>query len=122
MLSEVRAEQHAVFSHIWRGPVQRNPVNRVAAGFALGGGAELALACDLRVADASSVFGFPEARLGIIPGAGGTQRLPRIVGASRAKELILTGRSAVLCRLYWHTVPCGCSSSAKVVLLRCRAN
>lgn len=60
-------------------------------GLALGGGCELALACDLRVAAAHAKFGQPEVALGIIPGAGATQRLPRIVGLGRAKHLVLTG-------------------------------
>jgi len=61
-------------------------------GYALGGGLELALACDFRVCAENAHFGLPEALLGVIPGGGGTQRLPRLVGASRAKELIFTGR------------------------------
>ncbi|HVQ30106.1 MAG TPA: enoyl-CoA hydratase-related protein [Vicinamibacteria bacterium] len=60
-------------------------------GVALGGGCELALACDLRISADHAVFGLPELSLGIIPGAGGTQRLPRVVGLGRAKEMILTG-------------------------------
>lgn len=70
------------------------PMPTVAAvdGFALGGGAELALACDVRVCGLDAQFAFPETRLGIIPGAGGTQRLPRVVGRSRAKEMIFSGR------------------------------
>ncbi len=60
-------------------------------GFALGGGLELALACDIRVASTNAKLGLPETGLGILPGAGGTQRLPRIVGLGHAKEMILAG-------------------------------
>jgi len=58
-------------------------------GVALGGGLELALMCDLRIAAAHAILGLPETSLGVIPGAGGTQRLPRIIGEARAKQLIL---------------------------------
>lgn len=61
-------------------------------GYALGGGCELALAADFRFAGRSAVFGLPEITLGIMPGSGGTQRLPRLVGPARAKDLILSGR------------------------------
>lgn len=60
-------------------------------GFALGGGCELALACDIRVASKNAKFGLPEVGLGILPGYGGTQRLPRLVGPGKAKEMIFTG-------------------------------
>ena len=68
------------------------PTVAVAGGFAFGGGTELMLACDLRVAGEAAQFGLTETTLAIIPGAGGTQRLPRLIGKSRAKDLILTGR------------------------------
>lgn len=67
------------------------PVVGAVNGFALGGGCELALACDIRIASENAKFGLPEASLGIIPAAGGTQRLPRLVGLSRAKDWVLTG-------------------------------
>ena len=73
--------------------IEKCPKVTIAAvnGLALGGGCELALACDLRIAAAHAKFGQPEVGLGIIPGAGATQRLPRIVGLGRAKHLVLTG-------------------------------
>lgn len=69
------------------------PTIAAVAGVALGGGCELALACDFRVAGATSRFGQPEILLGIIPGGGGTQRLARLVGSARAKDIIFSGRT-----------------------------
>ena len=79
-------------------------------GYALGGGCELALACDLRIAAENAVFGLPEPGIGIIPGAGATQRLPRLVGLGRAKEMVLAGArwdaaKALHCGLVCEVVP-----------------
>jgi enoyl-CoA hydratase/carnithine racemase len=68
------------------------PLIAAVTGYALGGGCELALCADLRYAADNAVFGQPEVRLGIMPGCGGTQRLPRLIGPARAKDLMLTGR------------------------------
>ncbi|GFZ02088.1 ATP-dependent caseinolytic (Clp) protease/crotonase family protein [Actinidia rufa] len=79
------------------------PTIAVIEGAALGGGLEMALSCDLRICGEDAVLGLPETGLAIIPGAGGTQRLPRLVGRSLAKELIFTGSK----RLVNHCVPAG---------------
>jgi enoyl-CoA hydratase/carnithine racemase len=69
----------------------RKPVIAAIHGYCLGGGLEISMACDIRVAAPNAVFGLPETGLGLIPGGGGTQRLPRIVGLGRALDLLLTG-------------------------------
>ncbi len=93
-MSPLEAKRFAELGHAATALLDRSPVPTIAAvnGFALGGGAEVALACDIRVASENALFGFPEVSLGILPGMGGTQRLPRLIGPAVAKELIFTGR------------------------------
>jgi enoyl-CoA hydratase len=92
-MSAVAARDFAKFGQSVFTRIERLPQPVIAAvnGFALGGGCELAMACDIRVAAENARFGQPETGLGIPPGFGGTQRLPRLIGAGRAKELIFTG-------------------------------
>jgi len=93
MSVEAWRAQHVIFEEaaeaLWRFPM---PVIAAVNGLALGGGCEIALACDFIVAAEHARFGQPEVKLGIMPGAGGTQRLPRRVGIARGKELLFTGR------------------------------
>ena len=86
-------ERHELESDVAR-RLAELPMPTIAAieGNALGGGLELALCCDIRIASERARLGLPEVRLAVTPGAGGTQRLPRVVGLARARELILTGR------------------------------
>lgn len=99
------------------------PTVAVIEGAALGGGLELALACDLRVVGSAATLGLPETGLAIIPGAGGTQRLPRLIGRSKAKELIFTGRriggdEAARLGLADHAVPAGQAMDRALSLAR----
>jgi len=87
-LERMSASGQAVFNRIER---MSKPVIAAVNGFALGGGCELALACHIRVASEHAKFGLPEVKLGLIPGYGGTQRLPRLIGKGRALQMILSG-------------------------------
>lgn len=91
--SVIEAKKFAIGANQAQGKVEVFPKPVIAAihGFALGGGCELAMACDIRIAAATAKFGQPELNLAIIPGGGGTQRLARLIGLGRAKEIIYTG-------------------------------
>jgi enoyl-CoA hydratase/carnithine racemase len=106
---DIARKGQAVYGRLAALPV---PVVAAINGLAVGGGLELALACDLRIAGESAKFGAPEVGLGLIPAYGGTQRLPRLIGVSKAKELIFTGSmisaaEAARIGLVNRTVPAG---------------
>lgn len=92
-----RSEQVPGLGGITKNLTIDKPIIAAVNGYCLAGGLEVALACDLRIAADSATFGLPEVTRGIIPGAGGTQRLPRLIGPERALELILTGRRIDAC-------------------------
>jgi enoyl-CoA hydratase len=105
-MSSIDAVSFREYGDGLRGAVERLaalPLVSVAAvdGLALGGGLELAMACTMRVAAAGARLGLPEVKLGLIPGAGGTQRLPRLVGRGRALDIMLTGRQVEADEAYW---------------------
>jgi enoyl-CoA hydratase len=119
-LDAMRAINAGMFQRVEDFP---HPVIAAIEGFALGGGCELAMACDIRIAGDTARLGFPEVSLGIFPAAGGTWRLPRLVGLGKAKELVFTGRllsatEALGIGLVEHVVPAGDAEAHALVLAR----
>jgi len=94
-MNSVQAKQFSLFGHKILNYIENycKPVIAAINGYTLGGGLELALSCDLRISCDAAKFGLPEVNLGIIPGFGGTQRLPKLVGIGKAKEMIFTGKT-----------------------------
>ena len=129
-LSPQEAKEWSEFGQRTLGMIEnmKKPVIAAVNGYALGGGTELAMACDIRVASERAVFGQPEVKLGMIAGFGGTQRLPRLVGPGRAKEMLFTGdhydaEAAFTMRLVNKVVPAGelldyCLDMAKRIAAR----